>query len=248
VRESKHKRQRERKWPGSGSARFPEVLQVEERKERSYVLFSEEDRLQKIVPSSAAPEEDHRTTTARLYAPPEAAGSRRDFMFTNFSKSGNDNDAPETAEIESAGGDDKLHGIGASEMSELQKYPTPWRDAPRRAALRFRVALAVYDESGKGGNAATPRGDFIDHTIDGTRVSAVRLLPRQRVGGKADEGTTKLSASRCRVTSSCFPRNCHEIARHESPSLAACFFPCNLSIQHTLSDILRTLLRCSENT
>ena len=139
-------------------------------------------------------------------------------------------------------------GIGASEMSELQKYPTPWRDAPRRAALRFRVALAVYDESGKGGNAATPRGDFIDRTIDGTRVSAVRLLPRQRVGGKADEGTTKLSASRCRVTSSYFPRNCHEIARHESPSLAACFFPCNLFIQHTLSDILRTLLRCSENT
>lgn len=123
-----------------------------------------------------------------------------------------------TMRPKSTGGDDKLHGIGASES---QKYPSPWRDAPRRAALRFRVA--VYDGSGKGGNAATPRGDFIDRTIDSTRVSAVRLLPRQRVGGKVDGGTTKLSASRCRVTSPCFARNCLEIARHEAPSLAARF-------------------------
>jgi len=235
--------------PASGvrQIRFPEVLRVEERrfptspspKGRSPA----EDRpVLQQRPKRITVRRRHGSTHRRKLREPDGISCSR----ISVNQVTITNDACLKRLKPSAAGDDnKLHGIATCQT--CRRVAKVSLAVAGRAALSRR-SLAVYDESGKGGNAATPRGDFIDRTIDGTRVSAVRLLPRQRVGGKADEGTAKLSASRRRVTSPCFPRNCHRIARHEPSSLAACFFSRDLSIQHTSPDILRkTLLRCLGN-
>lgn len=208
----------QKRKPDGGSARLPEA-QTEDSGTSLIVLA--EDRPRKIVhlSFSSSARRGSRTTTARLYAPPEAAGSRRDFMFTNFSKPGND--APETSRPMSS-------CTESASASRHRDYPSPWRDAPRRAALR-----CLPRRIGKGrerrGRPST-RGDFIDRAIDGTRVSAVRLLSRrQRVGGKADGGMTKGTILRHDVAS--HQPISPEIARHEA---VAAHFPLASSLPSEL--------------
>lgn len=80
-----------------------------------------------------------------------------------------------------------------------------------RAALR-----CLPRRIGKGRERRGAHGrDFIDRAIDGTRVSAVRLLPRrQRVGGKEDGGMTRSTVLRHDVAS--HQPASPEITRHEA--------------------------------
>lgn len=80
-----------------------------------------EDRPSRLQERSAR--RRSRTTTTRLYAPPEAAGGRRDFMFTNFKKPGND--VSETRRQRKV----KPHWNWRVDVSQSL---LPWRDAPRR--------------------------------------------------------------------------------------------------------------------
>lgn len=73
---------------------------------------------------------------------------------------------------------------------EIANYPSPWRDAPRRAVLRFRVAV-YHDGSGKGGNAA---GGFYRsrdrrHARFRRPTSPVAAEGGRESGRRDDEGT-----------------------------------------------------------
>lgn len=167
VRESKHASYTPRQTFGAtrireGPRPLPEAGAEEGLPRRPRGRSPTEDRPSRLQERSVR--RGSRTTTTRLYAPPKAAGGRRDFMFTNFNKPGND--APETRRRRKV----KPHGIGASTFRN-----------PRCRGGTRRIAFSPRSE--KGGNA-TGRG-FIDRAIDDTRVSA-RLFLRGRKNGRRD--------------------------------------------------------------
>lgn len=101
---------------------------------------------QKIVPSTfrSSVRRRSRSTTTRLRASPVAARGRQDFMFTNFSKPGND--APEIRRPMSSIGTESARRV-ASRRHIASPLAAPWRDAPHRA---FASLLSTAREIGKG--------------------------------------------------------------------------------------------------
>lgn len=93
--------------------------------------------------------------------------------------------------------------------------PSPWRDAPRRAALPFRVGV-YYDGLGKGGNAA--RGFYRSRDRRHARFrrpTSPAAAEGGRESGRRDEGTILRHDVASHHSAS------PEITRREAPSLAA---------------------------
>lgn len=200
VRESKHTRrgrlpaQQKRKSDGGSARRLSGGANGRER-----VWPSSSSR--KIVPRkivhlsfSSSARRGSRTTTARLHAPSKAAGGRRDFMFTNFSKPGND--ALETSRPTSS---------CTESAHRYRAYPSPRRGGTRRATL-----FTATDRE-RAGTPRSPRGGFYRSRdrrhARFRRPTSPPTAESGRERGRRDDEEYR-PASRRRVTSTGFARNC----------------------------------------